>query len=226
METKLIRKDNESGNAVSYYFELPTKNYEWLAGQYTSIMFQSSEDTHDNKHWFTIASAPETRQIQITTRSNTASFFKNKLESLQGGSSVYIANAEGDFVWQESQLPKLFIAGGIGITPFHSILESRCLNKLDSQVHLVYVNRDDEYVFKDNLETYQDAMPGLKISYLKGQITKDLITNVEPNLYNSLVYLSGPEPMVESVGSELLSTGLKDSQLKRDWFPGYDSTNF
>lgn len=226
MESKLIRSEKDSGNAVSYYFELPSDNYEWIAGQYTALMFQNNNDSHDNKHWFTIASAPETKQIQITTRSNTTSPFKNKLGLLQDGDSVYLAGAEGDFVWQESQLPKVFIAGGIGITPFHSILESLSINKQDSDIHLVYVNRDDNYVLKDKLTSFQNSIPSLKITYLKGPITKDLIISEVPNLNNSLVYLSGPEPMVESVGNDLIASGLNDSQLKRDWFPGYDSTNF
>lgn len=221
MKTKYIESKSEAGNAKSFLFELPNGAYTWVPGQYIALSFVDGDETHDNKHWFTIASTPASNHIQITTRL-TDSIFKNKLKSLKPGDEVIITEAEGDFIWKESEKPTVFIAGGIGITPYHSILSS----KTDINAHLIYVNRDDNYVFKEELENIQSQNPNLKISYLKGSIDSQMIENAEPNLYSSLVYLSGPEPMVEAVGNNLLEKGLEGDSLVRDWFPGYDDTTF
>jgi len=225
MKAKFINLRHETGNAVSVFFDLPTNNYTWVPGQYIALSFNENDGSHDNKHWFTIASAPESKQIQITTR-DTGSAFKTRLKDLEAGTEVFISAPEGDFTWRHTNLPIVFVAGGIGITPFHSMLESRFMNNQDVDAHLAYINRDENYVFKDKLEKYKTGMPSLKIDYQTGKIDKELITNVVPNINQSLVYLSGPEPMVESVGAELITSGLNENQLIRDWFPGYDSTNF
>ena len=225
MKAKFISLRHEAGNAVSFFFDLPTSNYTWVPGQYLSLSFNENDDSHDNKHWFTIASAPESKQIQITTR-DTGSAFKTRLKDLRAGTEVFISAPEGDFTWRHTDLPIVFVAGGIGITPFHSMLESRFMNNKNTNAHLVYINRDENYVLKDKLEKYKTAMPSLKIDYQTGQVDNQLITNVVPNINQSLVYLSGPEPMVESVGAELITSGLNENQLIRDWFPGYNDTNF
>lgn len=221
MKTKFIESKSEAGNAKSFLFELPNGAYTWVPGQYIALSFVDGDDSHDNKHWFTIASAPVSNQIQITTRL-TDSAFKNKLNSLKPGDEVIITEAEGDFFWNKSEKPVVLIAGGIGITPYHSILSAMP----GINAHLIYVNRDDNYVFKEELENIQSTNPNLKISYLKGAIDRQMLESAEPNLYSSLVYLSGPEPMVEAVGNNLLESGLKEESLVRDWFPGYDDTTF
>lgn len=221
MKTKFIESKLEAGNAKSYFFEIPNTSFTWTSGQYTSLAFIENDDSHDNLHWFTIASTPESNKIQITTR-RTDSIFKNKLDSLKPNDEVIITAAEGNFIWKNTTKPIVLIAGGIGITPYHSML----INKKDASAHLIYVNRDENYVFKDELETIKANNSNLKISYLTGVIDKQLLENIEPNIYNSLVYLSGPEPMVEAVGSELMQSGLVEENLARDWFPGYDNSNF
>lgn len=225
MRSKFLRTQQEAGNAVSIFLEIPENSYSWIPGQYISIAFVEGDDSHDNKHWFTIASAPEKQFIQITTR-DTKSPFKNHLLNLKEGDEVIISKPSGDFVWRDSLEPKIFITGGIGITPFHSILESRKINNLKTPVHLIYVNRDDNYVFKNELDSMSTAMPELKITYLVGQIDVNLLTSADSQLMTSLIYLSGPEPMVEAVGNQLLANGVDEKRLVRDWFPGYDSSNF
>lgn len=221
MKTKFIESKPEAGNARSFYFELPNDIYSWVPGQYIALSFVDNDESHDNKHWFTIASAPATKKIQVTTRL-TDSVFKNKLNSLKPGDEVIVTEAEGDFVWKESEKPIVFVAGGIGITPFHSILSANP----DIKAHLIYVNRDENYVYKDQLEDIKLNNPDFKISYLFGAVNKQMLENADSNLYESLVYLSGPEPMVELVGSELISSGLGEDSIVRDWFPGYDDTTF
>lgn len=225
MKTKFIRIEQEASNAVSIFLDLPESNYSWTAGQYISFAFNDNDDSHDNKHWFTIASAPEDKIIQITTR-NTNSPFKTHLLNLKEGDELLISEPSGDFVWKESDEPKIFIAGGIGITPFHSIISSRKQNNLKTNTHLIYVNRDDNFVYKAELDSLSTSMPELKITYLVGQLDIITLESADAKLKESLIYLSGPEPMVDAVGNELIASGVDEKLLIRDWFPGYDANNF
>lgn len=221
MKSKFNVSKKEAGNATSFYFELPGESYVWAPGQYISLSFKENDESHDNSHWFTIASCQKLGQIQITTRMS-GSKFKNQLGSLKQGDEVYISSPEGNFIWEETEKESVFIAGGIGITPFHSMLsENNTIN-----AHLIYVNRDENFVFKDELEEIKTLNPSLRITYLSGTIEIDTLEKAEPNLYSSLVYLSGPEPMVESIGNKLIESGLDESSFKRDWFPGYDNSTF
>ena len=226
MKIKLLRSIQETGNAYSYFFSLPSKDFKWIAGQYVSLTLgDTHNDTKQNTHWFTIASAPESREIQITTRISDSPF-KSILSKLSLGSEVTITKPEGDFIWKDSNRPAVFIAGGIGITPFNSILQSRKLNNLNTRAHLIYINRDENYIFKDSFEEIKSLMPGLSITYLIGGLTLQRITETIPDINNSVVYFAGPEPMVESIGNELIGAGLSKESLVRDWFPGYDEKNF
>lgn len=221
MKTKYLYCKQESGNAKSFYFALPDPNYFWVAGQYISLSFIENDESDNNRHWFTIASAYNSKFIQITTRMS-GSIYKSKLDELKDGDEVYISAPNGDFILDKPTKPVVFVAGGIGITPYHSMLSDNS----NIEAHLIYVNRDDNYVFKEFLENLTNNNPNLRISYLKGQVNADVLESTNDILYDSIVYLSGPEVMVESVGDELINRGLDTTSLKRDWFPGYDDKTF
>jgi len=221
MKTKFIESIKEASNAKSFYFELPNSSFTWTPGQYTSLSFEENNDSNDNLHWFTIASDQRSGKVQITTRISGSSY-KNRLDSLRAGDEVYLSSPEGDFIWEETTKDIVFIAGGIGITPFHSMLVSNSQLK----AHLIYVNRSEDFIFKKELDRIKNSNQNIKISYLIGAVEKEILEKAEPNLYDSLVYLSGPEPMVESIGNKLIESGLSENNLKRDWFPGYDNSSF
>jgi ferredoxin-NADP reductase len=65
------------------------------------------------------------------------------------------------------------------------------------------------------------------VKYVIGErLTAAKITDLQPNANNSLIYVSGPEPMVESLGVEMKSAGLPNDQLEQDFFPNYSETNY
>lgn len=218
---KLIFKNKftEASNAVSYVFKCP-RGTTWQAGQY--IRLELKDNDWADEHYFTIASAPYEKQIQITTRL-TGSRFKNQLNSLQPGDAVTAYGPEGDFVWQNTNTPKVMIALGIGITPFHAILKQRAHEGLSLAVTLLYFNRDDEIPFRAEIDRWQQEHPEFNAAYLNRQrVSPALIAKHLPQLSDSLIYISGPEPVVETVGSQLLNEyPIKQGQLRRDYFPGY-----
>jgi ferredoxin-NADP reductase/YHS domain-containing protein len=224
---KLIEKENLVDNVWAFRFE-PTTPLAWVAGQFIRVELpHDNPDAEGTKRWFTVSSAPYEGIIQITTRV-TESTFKQALAALPVGDRLpLLEKPDGDFVWQDTGKPLVFVAGGIGITPFRSILKQRAHENLPLSVTLVYGNRTDDIVFKEEFDEYAQNNAAFKVQYVTGEpLTAEKLTELMPGLHLSLVYLSGPEPMVEALGDQLKAVGLPEAQLKQDFFPNYTEANY
>jgi len=228
MTLTLFEKEHLVDNVWAFRFK-SSEPLTWVAGQYVRVELpHDNPDKEGTKRWFTDSAAPYEGILQITTRV-TDSTFKQALFTLEIGSTKLqlIEAPEGDFVWQDSELPVVFIAGGIGVTPFRSIIKQRIHDGQPVNVSLVYGSRTPEIPFKNELADWMGADPTLKVHYISGSpLTAESLASKMPTLNNSLVYLSGPEPMVEALGDDLKSNGLPESQLKQDFFPNYDENNY
>lgn len=224
---KLAEKENLVDNVWAFRFE-PTTPLTWIAGQFIRVELpHDNPDAEGTKRWFTVSSAPYEGIVQITTRI-TDSTFKQALAALPVGDRLpLLEKPDGDFVWQDSGKPLVFIAGGIGVTPFRSILKQRAHEHLPLNVTLVYGNRTDAIVFKDEFDGYAAQDLEFKLRYVTGEpLTAEKLAALVPELNSALVYLSGPEPMVEALGDQLRAAGLAAEQLKQDFFPNYTDTNY
>ena len=202
----------------------------WIAGQYISVELpHDNPDGEGTKRWFTISSAPFEGFIEITTRI-TQSTFKQSLASLPIGSDALIMldNPHGTFTWQNRNEPLVFVASGIGVTTFRSILRQRWHDNLPLNVHLIYGNRRaDAIAFKEELDKYASKDSSFKLQYVIGErFTATKLAALEPNLNRSVVYLSGPGSMVKLLGMQLEAAGLADIQLKVDAFPSYTDQTY
>ncbi|MGH9856530.1 MAG: ferredoxin--NADP reductase, partial [Acidobacteriota bacterium] len=182
-------------------------------------------DDRGSDRWFTVASAPYEKAVMVTTRltEKTGSTFKQALRALEVGKSIEISYVEGDFVIDDPEQQYVFIAGGIGITPFHSILKEA--HKMDRQLHvrLLYGNRNEDILFKAELESFAKSNPHLVIQYVISpkRIDEEAINTFVPDLNEPAYYISGPEPMVMSLRDTLKKMGVAEDQIKLDDFPGY-----
>lgn len=218
---KLIKSYDEVDNIRTFVFE--TGGASWKPGQYqTYYLAQVEGDKAAKEHFFTIASAPSEGEIHISTRVSTSAF-KQALNSLKPGEEIETHDLDGDFIWEDDQ-PVVLVAGGIGVTPYRSILLERVHSRQPLNAHLLYFGRDDNFAFRGEFDDLVKNHPELKIEYIIGeQISADNILAHAPEGKEQMVYLSGPEAMVDTVGEELTSRGLK---LKQDWFPGYDDKTY
>jgi ferredoxin-NADP reductase len=224
----LQEKEHLVDNVWAFRFK-PSEPLTWVAGQFVQVELpHDNPDEEGAKRWFTNSAAPYEGILQITTRV-TESSFKQALSKLEVGSTQLqlLAGAHGGFVWQDSELPIVFIAGGIGVTPFRSILKQRSHDRQPLDVTLVYSSRTPDVPFKDELAQWSASDAGLHVQYVVGtRLTAESLAGLLPALNQSLVYLSGPEPMVEALGGDLEKHGLPKAQLKQDFFPNYDETNY
>lgn len=116
------------------------------------------------------------------------------------------------------------IAGGIGVTPFRSIMHERHAAGKALNATLLYFNRTDEIPFHEEIVALSRKHPEFTLVPIVGEhITADTILERSPQVNDQTFFLSGPEPMVESIGIELKGRGVN---LKQDWFPSYNEENY
>lgn len=200
----------------------------WTPGQFIRVEIpHENPDDEGTKRWFTISSTPHDGFIQITTRV-TGTSFKQALAALTIGETIrLIEQPDGDFVWQESDKPLVFVAGGIGITPFYSMVKAREQSRQPVPAALIYNGRTDDLPFRAELEEVSARHPEFTVHYIVGErLTAERLIELAPNIVSSEVYVSGPEPMVEMIGKDLEENGLNKDDLHQDFFPRYDEANY
>ena len=223
----LTSKENLVDNVWAFRFKADTPIL-WTPGQFIRVELpHDNPDDEGTKRWFTISSTPHDGYIQITTRVTSTSF-KQALAALPIGSTInLVEQPDGDFVWQESEKPLVFIAGGIGITPFYSMLKARGHSGQPVSATLIYNGRTDELPFKVEFEEASRRHPEFKVHYVIGeQLTTEKLTELVPNISSSQVYISGAESMVEALGKQLEENGLANDNLHQDFFPHYNEESY
>ncbi len=215
---KLIRAYDEVGNIRTFVFD--SGGASWQAGQYQT--WELPQVQGDNKRFFTIAAAPSEGEFHISTRVSDSAF-KQALNAMQPGDEIEAHDIEGDFTW-EGDDSVVLVAGGIGVTPYRSMLLERAATGKQLSAHLLYFGRDENFAFRGEFDQLALAHPELKIDYIVGEpVSADAILTHTPQASTQATYLSGPEPMVDSVGDDLMKRGVT---LKQDWFPGYDEKTY
>lgn len=219
----LISSRHEAGNVSTFVFE--NNRLEWVAGQSQAYVLPQAGGTEkENQHWFTISSAPVEETINISTRIS-ASPFKQALNAMNPGDEISTHSLGGTFTWEEIEsAPLILMAAGIGITPFRSILLQRSATGKPLNATLLYFNRSAEIPFEKELQKLSHDHSEFHIEMVIGEpVTAEKIFELAPDASERIVYLSGPAPMVSSIGTGLKERGVT---IKQDRFPGYDETNF
>jgi glycine betaine catabolism B len=228
MKLRLLRKIQETNDCYTFVFSSENQMH-WKAGQYLHYTLpHEPKDDRGDERWFTISSAPFENEIHLTTRFDLVkgSSFKKSLFALEPGDEIEVDPPEGTFSLDDKQDNVVFVAGGIGITPFRSILAECAQAKRQLHVTLLYANRDENnVVFKSELESFRQENPNLQIQYFYGDnyISKEVIQTSIEKYNHPLLYVSGPEPMVESFKAMFEEMGIDTNEAKFDYFPGYTS---
>ena len=228
MKLKLRDKAYMIDNVWAFVFE-PDEPLEYTAGEYVRVRLDHENPDDDGpKRFFTNSAPPYQGVLQITTRV-TDSTFKQALHNLDVGSEALemILPPEGDFVWEDTDKPIIMVAAGIGVTPYYSILLERVHNGEKIPCTLLYAGRSELLPWRNEFAALEESNPEFKVEYQIGEhVTAENLQKRYPNLNDSVVYLSGPEAMVEDVGNQLKENGLPEAQLKQDWFPNYDESSY
>lgn len=232
MNVTFERSEAEAANIRTFYFR-PESPVQYTAGQYTQLKLPHADpDKRGIKRWFTLSSSPTDELLTITTKyagDDHSSSFKKALFSLKPGTGLHMASPMGDFVLPKIiQTPLVFVAGGIGVTPFHSILGWLAATREQRPIKLLYgVRTEDEIIFQETFSkagvepTIVVSEPSAAWGGERGRISAELILGLEKPTDDTLVYVSGPEPMVQALEKDLHKAGLGKHQVVTDEFPNY-----
>lgn len=208
-----IGNKHESGDVYSFFFE---GDVAFRAGQSIKIALPGELDALERR--FSISSEPSEKHIRITTEI-TKSDFKQALIKLKPGVTVQAFAVEGTFTWQGSPMPKVFIAAGIGITPYRAMLAQRAANNQQLNTTLIY-GSSGHLLFKDELDTWQQNHPEFKVIYQMGRRLDAAFISQHCSIANSLIYVSGPTQMVDELSNSLQHHGAEKEHIILDWFTG------
>jgi ferredoxin-NADP reductase len=231
----LIARHQEGERCESFQFQ-PEHPLTFEAGQYLRYtLHHPAPDNRGVSRFFTISSAPSEGFVMLTTRFSTpGSSFKRALSRLEVGAVVEAAGPYGQFTYTDPEMPAVFVSGGIGITPFRSILMNLASRRYDADITLLYANSTPEIPFRRLFHDLAAKQPRLSIVYTLsrpdpdwrgpvGRIDEAFIREHAPLASVPAFYVSGPKSMVGATSATLRAIGVADERIKEDYFPGYDS---
>jgi len=233
MKAILDHTQDEAANIRTFFFK-PERPIHYTAGQYAEWTLKHPEaDDRGVSRWFTISSSPDDEFVTITTKyagEGKTSSFKRALFEMQPGGEIQMSDPMGDFVLPILiQTPLVFVAGGIGLTPFHSMAGWLTTHKEERPIKFLYgVRSEEEIIFQDTFEkagirpTIIVSEPSAAWGGERGRLSAELILGLEKPDENTLVYLSGPEVMVQTLAKDLHKAGLPKNQIVTDEFPNYE----
>jgi ferredoxin-NADP reductase len=221
---KFLRKIPEAFGIESYIFS-GKEGFKYMPGQYMEwTLSQHDTDFRGNRRYLTISSSPTEQELMITIKiPEKPSAFKRRLESFKKGDVILADGLTGEFILPKSEKQKLaFLAGGVGITPFRSMIKYALDFKQERDMHLVYsAAKDSEFAFRELFSEAKDT--GLQTSYVTERLDKNKLKELVPDFNERMFYISGPLGFVKSMENNLLELEVPPAQIKTDFFPGYSS---
>lgn len=211
-----IEKNHETDDIYTFVFKPDTK-IDWKAGQFIEYRLGFGLVKH-----FTIASAPSEGTINLTTRIfERHSDFKEKLLKLQPGDKVSTKTPTGDLIINDVDAEYVFIAGGIGITPFRAILWDLHYRGINPKITLLYASSTDTPAFRQQLDKLANTNSNLHIKYFLNNQRIDTEDIQEHSSDNTVFLISGPPAMVEAYQKILKDLSIPKQNILVDSFVGY-----
>jgi glycine betaine catabolism B len=216
----------------------PEKKFNYLPGQYMEFTLDHENvDSRGQRRYFTLASSPTENTLRIGVKFYPkSSSFKKALLDIDQHTPIIATSLGGDFVLPHDPSQKVaFIAGGIGITPYRSMIKYLLDKREQRDIALLYsASTVQDIAYQDVFEeartrlgikptyflTKQDVQPR-DGRYRAGLITAEQIQDVVPDFAERLFYISGPQPMVAGLSDILRGMGVSRDHIKTDFFSGY-----
>jgi ferredoxin-NADP reductase len=235
LKGSLLTKLKLAKDTIQFNFALTAGELIFKPGQFLSIKLPKVRTHGDegNVRYFSLVSSPDdSKRFSIATRL-TSSAFKQALFSLNLGEEVEIGGVGGAMILPEVvEGPLVFIAGGIGITPFMSMLTFARAHQSGQQITLLYSNRNRTTVaFLDELEKLAEAWPEFKLittmtddDYWPGEkrpIDHEFIKEYINDYKGAKYFVAGPSSMVLAMANNFDRLGITKEHFILEEFFGY-----
>ncbi len=207
---KEIKK--EAQNAYSFVFN-KDDNISWKAGEFLLVTIpHDNPDDRGIMRPISISAAPSEGIVMITTRyfGKDSSTFKKKLMSLKVGDSIDVEKKDPMFQpffnADDPERTYIFLTAGIGITPVRFVIKEYSINNRNLKGTLLYANKDDEYIFGEELDDMVKNMKSFTIQKYHGRrITKDTLEELLKHYDNPVFNISGTVKFTEQMKDILLN---------------------
>jgi len=234
---RLKEKIQIAPSVIDFVFT-PEKKLAYQPGQYLEWTLQHPHtDSRGNRRYFTLASSPTEDTLLLGVKFYAGgSSYKRALSTLDNTLPVVAGQLAGSFLLPNDKTQKLvFIAGGIGITPFRSMLKYLVDTNERRDIVVLFCNKlASDIVYKDVLDQAVSVL-GIKVIYTVtdkehvdplwtgqvGRIDAAMIGTEIPDWKERHFYLSGPHLMVAGFDKTLREMQLPGSHIKKDFFPGF-----
>jgi len=235
MRVKIKNKKEVAKSTLLVDFDISENKINFKPGQYffITLINPPHTDKKGNQRHFSIVNSPNEKGILTMATRIRDSAFKRSLLEIPVGTEVEIGIINGSFILPDNKSqPIVFIAGGIGITPFISMLRYISQENLDYKIILLYSNRDRESTaFLEELENIAKNNPRFKLILtmtddlkwqgekrrINAQFIKEYISKPKSRLY----LIAGPPIMVKAVYDVLSEISVNQKNIKTDNFSGY-----
>ena len=247
---RVLMRTSIATDTVAFFLERPA-GFDFEAGQFVSIQlanFNAPDDgSDDGERMLSIASAPHDPHLMVAMRMRDTPFKRHLSECAVGtdGAIVSLSPAMGDFVLPEDlRQPLVMLAGGIGITPFYSMLRhlqhEAAGGRATPPVTLLYGNRThDLAAWRSELARLSADLPSLRVLHViaedggaqpsdehasasrAGLITAEVIQHEVRDWQTCRYYIVGPTAMVAAMQDGLDACGVPPEQVAIEFFAGY-----
>jgi ferredoxin-NADP reductase len=235
-ETPLVGRELVAERTMSFHFTKP-EGWSYRAGQFIDITLidPPETDAEGNLRGFSISSAPRENVITITTRLRDTAF-KRVLQHMPLATIVKVEGPFGDLRLHHAARPAVLLAGGIGITPFRSILvETIGTGGLPYPVVVFHANRmPEDAAFADELRALAVADPNLTFVPTmtadgqsepsegeRGHIDAAMLQRHVDRATAPIYYIAGPPGMVQALREMLIDSGVDEDDVRIEEFTGY-----
>jgi ferredoxin-NADP reductase len=229
----LERIEQSAADTYDFVFRTP-RPIAFQAGQYLEwTLGVDHPDSRGNRRYFTVASAPTEDAVRLGVKVYPeSSAFKRTLVAMSPGDAIHATQVAGDFTLPADPEVKLaFLAGGIGITPFRSMLQYLIDRNEERPIVVLYGNETgDGIAYRDVLDaaerdlgipTVYAVAKGATEEQYPGYIDARLVRAAIPDFRERTFYISGPQAMVKVLRHTLRRMGVWRSKIKVDFFPGF-----
>jgi ferredoxin-NADP reductase len=235
VKARIKEKRDVAKGTLMVVFDLLGEEVDFQPGQYfwVTLLDPPYEDEKGPRRHITVVTSPTERGVLGLATRLRDSAFKRSLAELPEGTEVEVEQPKGSFVLpQETDKHYVFLAGGIGITVFRSMLRYIADEGLPHRVTLVHSNRDRESTaFYDELRELEAANANLEIVFtmtedsgwdgetrrIDAEMLRDHLGDLDTYTY----FIAGPPGMVEGVSGALQEAGIPEDQTRSQGFSGY-----
>jgi len=227
LESTIYSRNVIAADTVEIVFDASKDHFDFVAGQYMTIVVHGLEsfDIREQFRDFSIASSPTQPEKLAVVFRVSQSRFKQLLLQAPLGTPITIEGPKGVFTLPDASNKQLvFIAGGIGIAPFLSMIRFAAETRSPHRIALFYYNNDKESAaYFSELEEISKRHESFSFFPIFGPLGGDEIGEYisKQDIANLLFYIAGPPGMVTAARSLLMTKGIRDDTIKTEEFSGY-----